>query len=52
MEPPDKELAKGSCPLMNRDVQRIEFEFEEDSWSTPTVVDLPGVMGNAVLVRT
>jgi len=51
-ELPDKELAKSSCPLMDCDVQRIELKLEEDSWSAPTVGDLPSVMGDTVLIRT
>ena len=51
-DPPDKELAKGSCPLVNCNVQGIELKLEEDSWSAPTVIYLPSVVGDTVLVRT
>lgn len=51
-ELPDKELAESGCSLMDCNVQRIEFKFEEDSWSTLTVIRLSSVMGNTVLVRT
>jgi len=49
---PDEELTKSSRPLMNCDVQRIELKLEENPWSAPPVVDLPGVMRDTVLVRT
>jgi len=36
---------------MDRDVQRIEFELEEDSWSALAMIRLSSVMGDTVLVR-
>jgi len=37
---------------MDCDVQWVELKLEEDPRSAPTVVDLPSVMGDTVLVRT
>lgn len=35
---------------MDCDIQGVKLKLEEDSWSTPAMIDLASVVGNTVLV--